>query len=109
MPKSGGNILLLKGLSELVDGVKKAACIQAMYERGRQWVAMAALVDPSHLKPLLRGLLDALKIHVQSLKERIQRAIEINQHDPHNSPHARFDLGGNATQYSDLWAREGME
>ncbi|KAM9590496.1 LOW QUALITY PROTEIN: uncharacterized protein ACIBXB_005756 [Morphnus guianensis] len=33
-------------------------------------------------KPLIRGLPDALKIHVQSLRERIQGAIERNQQNP---------------------------
>ena len=37
---------------------------------------------PPPLRPLIRGLPDALKIHVQSLRERIQGAIERNQQNP---------------------------
>ncbi|KAK4818051.1 LOW QUALITY PROTEIN: hypothetical protein QYF61_004578 [Mycteria americana] len=79
-PKEGGEpiTIWIRGLLELPEGVQKAACIQAKYERGQQGIPMAATVDPAHLRPLIRGLPDALKIYVQSLRERIQTAIECN-------------------------------
>lgn len=43
---------------------------------------MAALVDPGHLTPLMRGLPDALEIHVQCLTKKIEGTIEHNQWDP---------------------------
>lgn len=48
---------------------------------------MAAPVDPSHLRPLTRGLPDTLKIHVQSLGERIQGTRERNRRAPQNPDH----------------------
>ncbi|KAM9591235.1 uncharacterized protein ACIBXB_006110 [Morphnus guianensis] len=53
-----------------------------MYDRGQQEIPMTAPVDPRHLRPLIRGLPDALKIHVQSLRERIQGAIDRNRQNP---------------------------
>ena len=85
-PKERGEpvIIRVKGLSELAEGVQKAACVQAMDERGQHGIPMAAPVDPSHLRPLLRGLPDTLKIHVESLGERIQGTIERNRRAPQN-------------------------
>lgn len=70
----------------LAEGVQKATCVQAMYERGQQGILMAAPVDPRHLRPLVRGLPDALKIDVQSLRERIQGAAERKQQSPRHPP-----------------------
>lgn len=47
---------------------------------------MAAPVNPIHLRPLIKGLPDTLKIHVQSLRERIQEAIDCNKQNTRNSP-----------------------
>lgn len=60
---------------DLAECVQKAACIQAMNEKGWQRIAMAVLVNLTHLQPLIRGLPDALKIHTQFLKEGIQGAL----------------------------------
>ena len=78
--------IVIKGLSDLAEGVQKAACIQAMYERGRQSPPMAAPVDSVHLRLLIKGLLDALKIYVQSLKEEIQGAIDRNKQNTRSPP-----------------------
>ncbi|KAK4810107.1 hypothetical protein QYF61_008083 [Mycteria americana] len=87
-PKERGEpiTIRIRGLSELAEGVQKAACIQVMYEREQQGIPMAAPVDPAHLRPLIRGLPDALKIHVQSLRERLQTAIERNWQNPPSPP-----------------------
>ncbi|OPJ89973.1 hypothetical protein AV530_004779 [Patagioenas fasciata monilis] len=45
-----------------------------------------AAVDPTHLRSLIKGLPDVLKIHVQSLRERIQEAIDRNKQNPRNPP-----------------------
>lgn len=90
--------ILVKGLSELVEGVQKAACIQAIFEKGWQRIPMAAPMDPTHLQPLIRGLLDTLKIHVQSLRKNIQTAVECNQQNPQNP--LTHVLGRNAAQHS---------
>ena len=76
----------VKGLSELAVGVQKTMCVQAMYERGQQGIPLAVPVDLSHLRPLIRGLPDALKIHVQTLRERVQRANKHKQQEPQNLP-----------------------
>ncbi|XP_069631239.1 LOW QUALITY PROTEIN: uncharacterized protein [Haliaeetus albicilla] len=78
----------VKGLSELTEGVQKPTCVQAMYDRGQQGIPMTALVDPRHLRPFIRDLLDVLKIHVQSLtlRERILGVIECNQQNPQKLP-----------------------
>ena len=85
-PKKRGEpiIIRVKGLSELAEGVRKASCVPAMYERGQQGTPVAAPMAPNHLKPLTGGLPDALKMHVQSLRERVQRAIERNQQNSQN-------------------------
>lgn len=92
----------VKGLPELPEGVRAAACTQAVYERGLHRVPVAAPVDSCHLRTLLRGLPDSLKMFVPSLRERIQAAIDRNQQNPQTPPpsRARFDLGGDVTQYS---------
>lgn len=79
-------IIQVKGLSESAEGVQKAVCVQVMYGRGQQGILMSAVVDPSHLRPLIWELLDTLKIHVQTLRERFQRNIECNQQNPQNPP-----------------------
>lgn len=88
-PKERGEpvIIWVKGLAELAEGVEKAACVQAMDERGQDGIPMAAPVDPSHLRPLIRGLPDTLKIPVQSLGERIPGTIERNRRAPQNPEH----------------------
>lgn len=80
--------ITIRGLSKLSEGVQKVACIQAMYEKGQQGIPVAAPVNPTHLRPLIRGLPDALKNYVQSLRERIRVAVEHNQQNPRN-PSAR--------------------
>ena len=97
-PKERGEpvTIKVKGLSELAEGVQKAACIQVTYERVRCGIPLAVPVDPSHLRPLIRGLPDALKIHVQSLRERVQRAIECNQRTPRPSC-TRVNVGRSVT------------
>lgn len=74
----------IRRLSELSEGVQKAACIQAMYEKGQQGIPVAAPVNPTHLRPLIRGLPNTLKMYVQSLREKIQLAVELNQQNPQN-------------------------
>lgn len=53
---------------------------------------MAAPVDPSHCRSLLRGLPDALKILVQPFRERIQATIVHNLQAPQKPP-STFWLG----------------
>lgn len=87
-PKERGEPITLwaKGLSELLEGVQKAACVQAMYDRGQQGIPITAPVDPRQLIPLIRGLPDSLKVHMQSLGERILGITEHNQQNPHKPP-----------------------
>ncbi|KAK4808440.1 hypothetical protein QYF61_004896 [Mycteria americana] len=87
----------------------KAVCVQAMYEWGQQGIPMAALVDPRHLRPLIRGLPDALKIHVQSLRERIQKTIEHSRPNPQNLLAHILTWARDVTQYSHLGARDGRD
>ena len=83
-PKERGEPITIrvKGLLELTEGVQKADCVQAMYDRGQEEIPMTAPVDPRHLRPLIRGLPDALKVHVQSHRERILGVTEHNQQNP---------------------------
>lgn len=76
----------VKGLPELPEGVRAAACTQAVYERGLHRVPVAAPVDSCHLRTLLRGLPDSLKMFVPSLRERIQAATDRNQQNPQTPP-----------------------
>lgn len=66
------------GLSRLAELVQKAVCTQAVYECGEQGIPLAAPGDPVHLKPLIRCLPGAVKMHVQNLKEKITQAIDHN-------------------------------
>lgn len=62
-----------------------------MHERGLHTVLTVAPVGPSHLRPLLGGLPDALEIFVHNLVERIHAAM--GQDRPLLNPWCTFGLG----------------
>ncbi|KAK4828111.1 hypothetical protein QYF61_023909 [Mycteria americana] len=101
-PKERGKpfTITVKGLSELAEGVQKAACVQAMYERGQHGVLLAALVDPSHLRPLIRGLLDAFRNTCSVSQRTDPEGHRTQSAKPSESTHTRADLGGDITWYS---------
>lgn len=76
---------------ELLNGVQAAACTEGVCERGLQRVLTGALVGPSHLRPLLRELPDALEIFVHSPADRIHAAMKKER--PLIAPQCTFWFG----------------
>lgn len=80
-PKGGGEPAgtRVKRLWELAEGCWRPGGVRGRAARG----APAAPVEPSCLGPLTRGLPDALKMHVQSLRGRIRKAVGHSRQNPH--------------------------
>lgn len=76
-PRERGEPLEIRatGYSDLFAAVRKAACLQAMYDREEfRKSPMSAPIDPDRLAPLIRGLPDCLKPFLVRTQDRIREA-----------------------------------
>ena len=68
----------IRSLDELSTASIKAACIQAMQERGPIEIPILATESYDMLKPLIKGAPDALKPHLIAKSDEIKRDTDYN-------------------------------